>query len=334
MIKRSILLILAHLLPHSLWAQYTPDILGEEFEQQSFEMGEDYSGRVVATLVRATPQPQTTKALLYIHGFNDYFFQSEMAERFQSEGYRFYALDLRKYGRSKLPENKLFELRDISEYYADIDIALRTIRREGSNDITLMGHSTGGLIVTLYAHNNPDAVDRLILNSPFLDMNSSWFQERALIPLVSSIAALAPQMKIPMGSSTAYGESLHRDHHGEWVFDTTLKTSPSPSMNSSWLRAIHLAHKQVQSVRDLNIPILLMYSDKSTRQDEWSPAMQSADGVLSVDDIKHYGSLLGKRVRHAEIKNGMHDLILSSPIVRDRAYEEIFEWLREPNSER
>lgn len=325
MIKRVLTLFL--LFASSASAQYRADILGEGFEQMSIDLEDDYSGRVVATLVRHTPQPAGNRAVLYIHGFNDYFFQREMAEKFSDNGYRFYALDLRKYGRSRLPENRLFELRDIEEYDEEIGRALEIIGDEGGRDITLMGHSTGGLIATLYTYRHRKSIDRLILNSPFLDMNNTPFIDNILIPIVAAYAKIAPRREFSMGSSTAYGESLHVDYRGEWEFDQSLKLSPSPSMESSWLRAIHLAQREVQKIRDLDIPILLLYSDRSVNEKEWREEFQYCDSVLDVEDIERYGSLLGEHVTAAQISGAMHDIILSSAPVRNCAYRTIFLWL-------
>ncbi|MGM7310843.1 alpha/beta hydrolase, partial [Acinetobacter baumannii] len=77
---------------------YAPDILGAGYEQLTLNFPDDYEGKVVATLVRKKATQPTQKAVLYIHGFLDYFFQTEMAEQFNAHGYDFYALDLRKYG--------------------------------------------------------------------------------------------------------------------------------------------------------------------------------------------------------------------------------------------
>ncbi len=38
--------------------------------------------------------------MLYVHGFNDYLFQSHVADELASHGYTFYALDLRRCGRA------------------------------------------------------------------------------------------------------------------------------------------------------------------------------------------------------------------------------------------
>ncbi|EMH0102058.1 alpha/beta hydrolase, partial [Acinetobacter baumannii] len=93
---------------------YAPDILGAGYEQLTLNFPDDYEGKVVATLVRKKATQPTQKAVLYIHGFLDYFFQTEMAEQFNAHGYDFYALDLRKYGRSKLPHQIFYNVLDLN----------------------------------------------------------------------------------------------------------------------------------------------------------------------------------------------------------------------------
>ena len=75
-----------------------------------------------------------------------------MAEKFSTQGFAFYALDLRKYGRSHLENQKIGNVRNLNEYFADIDTALSIMHQEGVDKILLSGHSTGGLIVSLYAN--------------------------------------------------------------------------------------------------------------------------------------------------------------------------------------
>lgn len=157
--------------------QYQADILGAGYEQLTLNFPDDYDGKVTATLVRKQAAQSTQKAVLYIHGFIDYFFQTEMAEQFNQHGYDFYALDLRKYGRSHLPHQKYYYVLNLSEYDAEIAQALEIIGQEGHTKIVLAGHSTGGLIATLYAAHNPQhpLLHALWCNSPFYDFNMpSW----------------------------------------------------------------------------------------------------------------------------------------------------------------
>lgn len=84
--------------------EWHPDsVLGEGFEMRSVTHPDDYSGNVRSTIIRHRSDCGDSTAVLYIHGYNDYFFQDEEAERIADSCYHFYAVDLRKYGRSLLP---------------------------------------------------------------------------------------------------------------------------------------------------------------------------------------------------------------------------------------
>ena len=100
-------------------AQYNPDLLGDGYEARTIQMPDDYEGRVVCTLVKKELEPQndTHRAILYVHGYNDYFFQSQLGDSCLAHGYNFYALDLRKYGRSLLPHQDAFFCKDLKEYF-------------------------------------------------------------------------------------------------------------------------------------------------------------------------------------------------------------------------
>ena len=91
-----------------------PDILGQNYQRIEFYHPDDYEGKVISTVVYKKSDTPTKKAVLYVHGFCDYFFQTEMAEHFNAQGFDFYALDLRKYGRSHLAHQKLYNVHDLS----------------------------------------------------------------------------------------------------------------------------------------------------------------------------------------------------------------------------
>ena len=177
--------------------KYQTDILGEDYQQLTLNFADDYDGKVVATLVRKKSAQATKKAVLYIHGFSDYFFQTEMAEQFNQHGYDFYALDLRKYGRSKLPHQKFYYLLDLREYDAEITKALEIIGQENHNQVLLAGHSTGGLITTLYVAHYPDhrLIKALWTNSPFYDFYKSVIEKKVGIPLLSEVGERLPNAK-------------------------------------------------------------------------------------------------------------------------------------------
>ena len=320
------------LLAFAARAQYVPDVLGDGYARRTFRMADDKEGKVVCTLVRKARADSVRQAVLYLHGYNDYFFQKELGDSLNAYGYNFYALDLRKYGRSMRPHQDPFFCESLSEYFADVDTALATIRAEGNERVFLMAHSTGGLIASYYLGQpgKGTAVNGLILNSPFLDWNLGWWLEEIAIPVVAWLGRWWPGLTVQGTDRPNYAYSLLRGLHGEWTFDTAWKMPFGHPKKAGWIRAIHEAQKFVQRGLDLDCPILLLSSDHSFPDRKgWDEAYKSADIVLDVDDIRRYGETLGQRVTYQAIPNGMHDLILSTRPARDSAYRAIADWLKQ-----
>ncbi|UOQ65338.1 alpha/beta hydrolase [Hymenobacter volaticus] len=306
---------------------YLPDPLGPNFELRHLPQSTDYEGSVRATLVRYRKSPAATRAVLYVHGFNDYFFQRDMATEYAAHGFRFYALDLRKYGRAILRHQRPNNVRDLTEYYDDLDAALAVIRAEGSTTVVLSGHSTGGLIISLYAKARPTAeLAALVLNSPFFDLFQPWYRKLS-VPLVTSLGALLPDLKLPASLSDTYGQSLHRAYRGQWDYDLAWKPNRVFTINAGWLRAIRLGHRQIRRGLDLQIPVLVLHSDRTAYGRKWSDDFHRSDIVLDVAHIRQLSPRLGSKVTVKAIEGGIHDLFLSAPAVRAAAYRAVFEWL-------
>lgn len=315
----------------SLYAQYTPDILGDGYLRRTFQMPDDYEGKVVCTLVKKPQLTDVKQAVLYIHGYNDYFFQKQLGDSVNAHGYNFYAMDLRKYGRSILPNQDPFFCKSLTEYFADIDTALATIRSEGNEKILLMAHSTGGLITPLYLNSKKDnlPVSGLILNSPFLDWNFGWFMEKIAIPAVAFIGRIFPNLTVQGEGDASYAHSLLKQFKGEWEYDTSWKMINSHPKKAGWIKAIQDGQQQARKGLQLDCPVLVMSSDKSFPETkEWHEEYLSSDIVLNVHDIQKYAPELGNQVSRDTIAGGMHDLILSEKKARDYTYQVVFDWMK------
>ncbi len=330
--KRYLILAAMLLLAVGGFAQWRGDVLGGDYVCRTVAMPDDYSGKVVTTVVKKQSNPVGATAVLYVHGYNDYFFQKELGDSVVAHGYAFYAVDLRKYGRSYLDGQHRFEVKNMKEYFADIDSTLAVIKADGYRDVVLMGHSTGGLTTAYYmtVHNaDRPQIKALILNSPFLDMNLSKFQEKFLVPFVSVMPF--KKMKINQGNSRAYAESLLKKYHGEWEYNTDWKLEISPAVTVGWISAIHRGHRFLHRKANVKVPVLLMHSDKSVCGSDWTPEHNAGDGVLDVADISKYGKRLGANVTEVTIADGLHDLVLSRPDVRQSVYKTIFDWMSGKN---
>ena len=108
----------------------TPDVLGAGYEAMTLDLPDDDEGRSRRRWSVRANAP-TSSAVLYVHGFADYFFQTELAEFHAARGEDFYALDLRKYGRSLRPQQTPYQMADVADYYPELDAALRFIVGRG-----------------------------------------------------------------------------------------------------------------------------------------------------------------------------------------------------------
>ncbi|MBJ9984383.1 alpha/beta hydrolase [Acinetobacter sp. S40] len=309
---------------------YTPDVLGDDYQQLTLTFPDDYEGKVIATLIRKKATTSTNKAVLYIHGFIDYFFQTEMAEQFNQHGYDFYALDLRKYGRSHLPHQILFNVLDLKEYDAEITEALKIIEEEHHSQVLLAGHSTGGLIATLYAahYSNHPLIKALWANSPFYDFNMNVFKKTFGIPLLSQVGRYLPKAKFPSGLNKWYVPSLHKNFHGEWFFDLNWKLPSMKKVQLSFVRAIHIAQKEIHRGVKLTIPALIMHSNQTKNPRTWGKKATQSDVILGVKDIEKYARKIKGDVTTQTIQHGLHDLVLSAEPIRNQVYQQLFDWLK------
>lgn len=287
---------------------WQPDRLLPGFEALELPAPDDYDGRVVATLVRLPAADAPRGPVLYVHGFIDYFFQRHMAERFAAEGYAFYALDLRKHGRSLLAHQHPCFCKDLSEYYADLTAALDAI----GADVLLAGHSTGGLVCSLYTHEGErrERVRALWLNSPFFDWKDAL---RRKLAIASMLGRFFPFMNDPKAVLPAYVRSLHKNWDGEWDFDLALKPLMGFPACFGWVRAIFAAHAKVHAGLNLDIPVLSMHSDE-------------ADIVLDWKQVARWSRTLGPNVSVLSFPGGLHDLVLSRAQVRDSVFTQLFAW--------
>jgi alpha-beta hydrolase superfamily lysophospholipase len=286
---------------------WQPDRLLPGFEALELAFPDDYDGAVVATLVRLPGGEAPRGAVLYLHGYNDYFFQAHMAHRFAAEGFAFYALDLRKHGRSLRPHQRPNFCKRIDEYYGDLTRAIDAI----GAPVLLAAHSTGGLVAALYAHEGErrEDISALWLNSPFFDWRlPDW--KRPQLHVAAAMGRFAPFTKSPEALKRGYTDSLLA---AGWAFDTALKPLEAFPVYLGWIAAICDAHAKVQKGLAIACPVLCMHSDE-------------ADVVLDWRHMARYARTLGPDVTVLSFPGGLHDLVLSRAEIREEVFRQLFAW--------
>ncbi|WP_058234797.1 alpha/beta hydrolase [Devriesea agamarum] len=312
---------------------FDPDVLGEGFSARPLSLGRDDEGELFATLVRYQPpsvsansvcRPLTGVSVLYLHGWSDYFFQRHVAEFFSSLGAEFYALDLRKYGRSLRPGQTPTSVNSLDEYDEDIDAARAVIGRE--RRLLVVGHSTGGLIAALWAARHRDAVTGLVLNSPWLEFYLGSAGRSFMTPFVKARARIHSHATVTSRGFPFYARTVHRVYGGEWDYDRSLKPDGGYPLPARTLAAVLKGQRRLARGLDLTIPVLVLCSTR-TRFGAWFHRdMRRADVVLSVKAIAARAPRLGRCVTTIRVEGARHDVFCSDLDARSAAFQAVRRW--------
>ncbi|WP_448630515.1 alpha/beta fold hydrolase [Cellulomonas soli] len=264
------------------------DVLGPGWTARTLPLRPDGRGDgtpPVATLVtRVTDDPQP-RAVLYVHGFVDYFFHDHVGVALAQQGYELSALDLRDYGRSIRPGREPNFTTDLSVYTEEIDAAVRDLRTR-HEQVVLLGHSTGGLIAALWADARRDEhlVDAVVLNSPWLDLRGSWLERTVLTGVLDVVGRVAPRLVVSH-LAPHYGRALHRDTGGEWDFDLTWKPHGGFPVRAGFIRTVRRAQARVARGLAIACPVLVLASDAMGPDDRDHTGLTSTDSVLDPAQI-------------------------------------------------
>jgi alpha-beta hydrolase superfamily lysophospholipase len=321
--------------------RWEPDVLPGYWPQTvALGIDPDGEGDLVATLVRRGNGGTARRAVLALHGYTDYFFNTELADRFADRGFAFYALDLHKCGRSRRSGQTPHFTTSLTHYDAELLRSLDAIATDtGGARVLLYGHSAGGLIASLFLDRVRQQsasvdVDGLVLNSPFFDLHGPAILRSA--PTSAALVALARWRKLHVirkPTPGGYGTSLHRDYSGEFDYDLEWKPLGGFPVTLGWINAIRRGQARLHRGLDVGVPNLILRSDRSvpeTRDGPMAPdpeAIQRGDAVLDVALIARWAGCVGNHTTIAPIVDAKHDVFLSLAEPRSAAYRELDRWL-------
>lgn len=280
---------------------------------------------LTATLVRRNP-PRHRSAVLYVHGWSDYFFQTHVADFFDELGYDFYAVELRRYGRNLAPGLFAGYISNLDDYAAELDAALAEVRLDHDH-VLGYGHSTGGLVISLWASAHPGELDALLLNSPWLAMGGPPWLWALGKPVLDSLGAANPLYPVPASDSGFTVRATHLGDGGEWDFDRDLKTHPAFFARFGWGLAIQAGQSKVAAGLGIDVPILMLTSAASKFTTIWNESLRGVDFVLDVQRIAAASVHLGNHLTLVRVPGALHDVTLSAKPVREAVFDEIRHWL-------
>ncbi|KHL04579.1 alpha/beta hydrolase [Sinomonas humi] len=312
-------------------AGWRADFLGAGFEQRELSAGSE----PVGTLVRFVPAPGGTggsgsacgtTSLLYVHGWSDYYFNTELADFIACRGWRFYALDLPQHGRSLRPEGHPGYLPSAEHYLESIGAALEVLEADGADRIVLMGHSTGGLAVALEAQRRPERLAALVLSSPWLVAHGGRAAGRLLEFALKARATARPDQVIPLPSRGYFWRAIAKEAGGEWDLREDLRPRTAFPVRTAWLHGILAAQRELLAGPALSLPAVLLASTRSDTGLIWREHMRSRDAVLSIGPMRRAARAVCPSLDEVLVDGGLHDVLLSAPTVRRAAYARLGAW--------
>ena len=241
--------------------------------------------------------------MLAVHGYTDYFFNTELADHFAARGFAFYALDLHKCGRSWRDGQTPHFTTDLARYDAELERALDVIAQEsGGAGVCVYGHSAGGLIVTLWLDRLRRrgataalGVDGLVLNSPFLDLHGPAILRTAADLGGADRAGPAAQdarwSASPPRAATA--PRCTGTTRGDFDYDLSWKPLGGFPVTFGWINAIRRGQARLHRGLDVGVPNLILRSDHSVPEARGPTpsSIQRGDAVLDVAPDRPLGRL-------------------------------------------
>ena len=319
------------------WTGWSEDVLpGYRQSTCALCSDPDGDGDLFATVVRRADTGPSVRVALAVHGFTDYFFNTELVDFFAARGHRLYGLDLHKCGRSWRPGQTPHFTTDLSRYDRDLERALALVAAENpAAEVVVYGHSTGGLVVSLWL----DRVRRrgdtaalrlagLVLNSPFLDLNGpAMLRTRATSTAIGAASRVRKTGIVRNAGKGGYGLTLHRDYHGEFDYNLRWKPLGGFPVRVGWINAVRHGQARLHRGLDVGVPNLVLRSDHSVAETASTEAMQRGDAVLDVSHIARWAGCIGNRQAIVPVADAKHDVFLSLAGPRAVAYRELSRWL-------
>ena len=223
-----------------------------------------------------SPTHRPARAVLMVHGFTDYFFNTELADHFAARGFAFYALDLHKCGRSHRDGQTPHFTTNLARYDVELERAVDAIAAESP----ARGPASAGTRPADWwcrcgwtgcaaAGRPPARVSTgLILNSPWLDL-----QGPAVLRTPPTSAAMLALGRLRKRTVVAPPDrraaTAPRCTATTTVTSTTTWTgnrSAAFPVTFGWIHAIRRGQARLHRGLDVGVPNLILRSDRSVRE--------------------------------------------------------------------
>jgi acylglycerol lipase len=254
--------------------------------------------------------PDNPKAVVILsHGYAEHSSRYQHFARYLVEnGFGVYALDHRGHGRS---EGERANIKVFNEYVSDLGKFITTVReKHPSLKRFLLGHSMGGAIAAQFALEQPNALEGLLLSSPYLiNAVSVPAPLMAVSGFVSRVLPGLPTIKLD-------SKDISRDPTIVKAYDTdplNYRGGTKARFGSELLGAGKYVLSRASAIK---LPVLIMIG--------------TGDKIASPEGGKQLFTSVGSSDKTLKSYDGYYHEILNE-IGKEQVYQDIVDWLKKHN---
>lgn len=270
------------------------------------------------------------KAIVFIHGGpsgNSTLFEATTAQKLADKGFYVLVYDRRGEGRSADPDAKF----TYKEAFQDLNFILK---KYNLKKVTLIGHSFGGLVATLYTEKYPQNVSSLIL------AGALFSQQETYDHILNSVAKTDSSQlaKIKSIEKLNKNSAEYRKACFDLAGENNYFKMPNPTAESKQLYGDYEASEFYKTnIRNKNAPFLFYKNEKQNNIDS-RPFLKEIkangipvyaiygqdDGIFSPSQIKSIRNIAGEN-HFALLENCSHYLFVDQ---QDNFVLKIKTWLK------
>ncbi|KIQ19477.1 alpha/beta hydrolase [Flavobacterium sp. MEB061] len=273
------------------------------------------------------------KTIVFIHGGpsgNSTLFEATTAQKLANKSFYVIVYDRRGEGRSADPHAKF----TYQEAFQDLNSILK---RYNLKKVTLIGHSFGGLVATLYTAKYPQNVSNLILAGALFSQQETY--DHILNSLKKSHKGDSKTLnKISYVEKLDKNSAGYRKHCFDLASDNDYFKMPNPTKASKKLYSDYEASKFFKTnIRNKNAPLLFYKNEKQNNIDS-RPFLKEIkakgilvyaiygqeDGIFSPSQIKSIKNIAGEN-HFALLENCSHYLFVDQ---QNKFLSKIKMWLK------
>lgn len=279
---------------------------------------------------------KTDTPIIFIHGGpsgNATLFEgTNTAEALSKRGFYVIAYDRRGEGRSTDP-NATFTY---NEAFKDLNAIYKTYNLKKA---TLLAHSFGGLVATLYSEKYPEKINSLIL------IGALFSQQKTYNHILDSVKKIYTKNNdLAMLDKVSHIEKLDKNsaEYRKGCFELAGENNffkiPKPTIESKALyHQYEISDFYKTNIRNKNAPLLFYKNEKQNNIDTKSILQQlkkkgmpiyavygKQDGIFSVSEIDALKNIVGKQ-NFVSIENCSHYLFVDQ---QKEFLDVIYKWLK------